>query len=213
MQKQFEAAGIKTVYHTIYPAETTNFNTIVSAAAAKNPDMWVGGTQTDDAYGQVKSMISLKFSPKFLYLSNGANSPVEFPAKVGAQNTQGIFSCGDWFPNSTANGNKEFIAAYVKQYGGNAYGIDSTSAEAYAAGSAAPAGGRQDGIDRQQDDHRHPAQRHVADGRGQPQLGSVRRRRRARTCWWSGSIRSSCPSTRRAWRCTHRSTRSRTGPG
>lgn len=134
MQKQFEAAGIKTVYHTIYPAETTNFNTIVSAAAAKNPDMWVGGTQNDDAYGQVKAMISLKFSPKFLYLSNGPNSPVEFPDKVGAQNTQGIFSCGDWFPNSTANGNKAFIAAYVKQYGGNAYGIDSTSAEAYAAG-------------------------------------------------------------------------------
>jgi branched-chain amino acid transport system substrate-binding protein len=134
MQKQFEAAGIKTVYRTVYPPETTNFNSIVSVTAAKNPDMWVGGTQSDDAYGQVKSMISLKFSPKFLYLSNGANSPVEFPSKVGAQNTQGIFSCGDWFPNSNANGNKEFIAAYVKKYGGNAYGIDSTSAEAYSAG-------------------------------------------------------------------------------
>jgi branched-chain amino acid transport system substrate-binding protein len=134
MQKQFEAAGITTVYHTIYPAETTNFTPIVSAAAAKNPDMWVGGTQSDDAYGQVKAMISLKFSPKFLYLSNGANSPVEFPSKVGPQNTQGIFSCGDWFPNSTANGNTAFVADYTKQYGGTAFDIDSTSAEAYAAG-------------------------------------------------------------------------------
>jgi branched-chain amino acid transport system substrate-binding protein len=134
MQKQFEAAGIKTVYKTTYPPETTNFTPIVSVAASKNPDMWVGGTQSVDAYGQVNSMISLKFSPKFLYLSNGANSPVEFPSKVGAGNTQGIFSCGDWFPNSTANGNKAFVAAYVNKYGGNAYGIDSTSAEAYAVG-------------------------------------------------------------------------------
>src|SRR5262249_31181765 len=48
--------------------------------------------------------------------------------------TQGIFSSGDWFPNSGSFGNKQFIAAYLKKYGGNALGIDSTSAEAYAVG-------------------------------------------------------------------------------
>ena len=134
MQKEFEAAGIKTVYKTIYPPETTNFTPIVSAAAAKNPDMWVGGTQSEDAYAQVKAMISLKVNPKFLYLSNGASSPTEFPSKVGANNVNGIFSCGDWFPDSNAPGNKEFIAAYIAKYGGDAYGIDSTSAEAFAVG-------------------------------------------------------------------------------
>jgi branched-chain amino acid transport system substrate-binding protein len=134
MQKQFEAAGITTVYQTIYPPETTNLTPIVSAGAAKNPDMWIGGTQSADAYGQVKSMISLNFNPKFLYLSNGANSPVEFPSKVGSANTEGIFSCGDWFPNSKASGNQAFIDAYTAQYGGDAFGIDSTSAEAYAVG-------------------------------------------------------------------------------
>lgn len=134
MQAAFEAAGIKTVYKTIYPPETTNFTTIVSAAAAKNPDMWVGGTQSDDAYGQVKSMVSLNFSPKFLYLANGANSPTEFPSKVGKDNVNGIFSCGDWFPEATANGNKAFIDAYTAKYGGTAFDIDSTSAEAYAVG-------------------------------------------------------------------------------
>jgi branched-chain amino acid transport system substrate-binding protein len=134
MQKEFEAAGITTVYRTIYPPETTNMTPIVSAGAAKNPDMWIGGTQSADAYAQVKSMISLNFNPKFLYLSNGASSPVEFPSKVGPANTQGIFSCGDWFPNSKAAGNQAFIDAYNAQYGGDAYSIDSTSAEAYAAG-------------------------------------------------------------------------------
>jgi branched-chain amino acid transport system substrate-binding protein len=134
MRKKFEAAGIQTVYKTIYPPETKNFTPIVSAAASKNPDMWVGGTQSDDAYAQVKSMVSLKFSPQYLYLSNGASSPTEFPSKVGASNVEGIFSCGDWFPDSPAAGNQAFIAAYTAKYGGDAFGIDSTSAEAYAVG-------------------------------------------------------------------------------
>jgi branched-chain amino acid transport system substrate-binding protein len=134
MQQQFEAAGIKTVFKTIYPPETTDLTPIVEKVAAANPDMVVAGTQSDDAYSQVKAMIQLKFSPKFLFLANGANSPTEFPDKVGANNTQGIFSCGDWFPNSTANGNPAFVAAYTAKYGGTAFDIDSTSAEAFAVG-------------------------------------------------------------------------------
>src|ERR1700675_3091652 len=107
---------------------------IMAKVASKNPDMVVSGTQFLDAYAQVKAMIQENFSPKFLFMSNGAGSPTEFPSKVGASNTQGIFSCGDWFPDATANGNPAFVAAYIKAYGGDQYGIDSTSAEAYAAG-------------------------------------------------------------------------------
>jgi branched-chain amino acid transport system substrate-binding protein len=134
MRKLFEAAGIKTVYHAIYPAETTDLTPVIEKVAAANPDMVVGGTQSDDAYGQVKAMIQLRFSPKFLFLSNGANSPVEFPSKVGAKNVQGIFSSGDWFADSRSAGNPAFVAAYVKRYGGTPLQIDSTSAEAYAVG-------------------------------------------------------------------------------
>ena len=134
MQAQFEAAGIQTVYKKIYPPETTDLTSIVAQVAAAHPDMVVAGTQSEDAYSQVKAMVQANFSPKFLFLANGANSPTEFPDKVGANNTQGIFSCGDWFPNSTANGNPAFVAAYTAKYGGTAFDIDSTSAEAFAAG-------------------------------------------------------------------------------
>ncbi len=150
MQKQFEAAGIKTVYRTIYPPETGDLTSIVAKAAASNPDMWIGGTQSEDAYAQVKAMIQQNVNPKFLFFSNGASSPTEFPDKVGAQNTQGIFSCGDWFPSSTANGNPAFVAAYTATYGGDAFGIDSTSAEAFATGQLLEAVAQQTGsIDNQ----------------------------------------------------------------
>ena len=107
---------------------------IVAKYAAQKPDLVVGGTQAGDAYAQVKAMVQLKFSPKFVFLSNGPNNPAEFPSKVGAKNVNGIFSSGDWFPDSTAPGNKDFLAAYLAKYGGAASGIDPTSAEAYAAG-------------------------------------------------------------------------------
>jgi branched-chain amino acid transport system substrate-binding protein len=134
MRGQFQAAAIKTVFKTIYPPETTDLTPIVEKVASSHPDMVVAGTQSEDAYAQVKAMVQLKFNPKFLFLSNGASSPTEFPDKVGRANTTGIFSCGDWFPNSNAPGNTQFIKAYLKKYGGTAYGIDSGSAEAYAVG-------------------------------------------------------------------------------
>jgi branched-chain amino acid transport system substrate-binding protein len=134
MRGQFEAMGIKTVYKTIYPSETGDLTPVVEKVAAAKPDMVVGGTQSEDAYNQVKGMVQLHFSPKFLFLSNGASSPTEFPSKVGKNNVNGIFSCGDWFPTSKASGNADFVAAYTKKYGGTGVDIDSTSAEAYGVG-------------------------------------------------------------------------------
>ncbi len=134
VRKEFEAAGIKTVYDETYPSESADLTPIVSGYAAKNPDVVVGGTQSLDAFAQVKAMIQLKFNPKWLFLSNGASSPTEFPDKVGANNTAGVFTSGDWYPDSPIAGSKEFIAAYIAKYGGDKYGIDATSAEAYSAG-------------------------------------------------------------------------------
>ena len=134
VKARFEAAGIKTVYDQTYPAESADLTPIISGVAAANPDVVVSGTQSEDAFAQVKAMIQLKFNPKWLFMSNGANSPTEFPDKVGAKNTEGVFTSSDWFPASPVAGNKEFIAAYIAMYGGDAFGIDSTSAEAYSAG-------------------------------------------------------------------------------
>jgi branched-chain amino acid transport system substrate-binding protein len=130
----FEAAGIKTVYKQVYPAETTDMSPIVSAIGAAHPDVLVAGTQNNDAYAEVKSLVQLKISPKFVFMSNGANSPGEFPDKVGAANTNGIMSAGDWFPTSTAPGSSTFAAAFVKKYGGTVNTIDNSAAEAYACG-------------------------------------------------------------------------------
>jgi branched-chain amino acid transport system substrate-binding protein len=129
-----EKAGIKTVYKQVYPSETQDLSAVMSAVAAKHPDLIVGGTQSEDAYSQVKSLVQLKYNPKMMFQSNGANSPLEFPANVGRNNTAGIFSSADWYPGSKAPGSAEFTQAYIKKYGGTAQTIDDSSAEAYACG-------------------------------------------------------------------------------
>lgn len=134
MQAKFQAMGVKTVYHTIYPAETTDLTPIVAKAIAPKPDMIVAGTQSVDAYGQVKALVQAGYNPKFLFFANGANSPTEFPDKVGAKNVNGIFSCSDWTPTVPTNGNKVFISQYLKRYGGSKFQIDNNSSEAWAVG-------------------------------------------------------------------------------
>ncbi|MFC1401456.1 MULTISPECIES: amino acid ABC transporter substrate-binding protein [Streptacidiphilus] len=134
VRTRLQAAGIRTVYQQIYPAEATDLSSVVTAMAAKKPDLVVAGTQSADAYALVKAMVQLKWAPKLLYLSNGANDPLNFPGNVGAGNVNGIFSSGDWFPTATTSGNSAFVAAYTAAYGGAATSIDSTSAEAYSCG-------------------------------------------------------------------------------
>jgi branched-chain amino acid transport system substrate-binding protein len=134
IRSRFEAAGIRTVYKQVYPAETQDLSPIVARIAAVRPDVLVSGTQNEDAYAQVKSLVQLKFSPRALFMTNGANSPLEFPDKVGRANTAGIMSAGDWFPTTTAAGSAAFASAYLARFGGTVDTIDNSSAEAYAVG-------------------------------------------------------------------------------
>lgn len=136
LQKILEKHGIKTVYSKIYPSETTDYSPIIAAVVKAKPDLIAAGTQNVDGYAMAKGLKQLNYNPKFLYIENGANSPLEFPSKVGRANTEGIFSSGDWFPQADFTGNKQFVKDYVKTYGGRKDGedIDTTSAEAYSVG-------------------------------------------------------------------------------
>src|SRR5438105_13234125 len=103
---------------------------IIQKAASKHPEAIIGGTQNGDAYAQVKAMVQQKFSPKFLFLTNGPNDPAEFPSKVGAQNVNGIVSTGDWFPQEKSFGNSAFVMPKGKAYVRSPYRLHPTTADA-----------------------------------------------------------------------------------
>ena len=211
MQSQFEKMGVKTVYKTIYPAETTDMTPIIAKAIAKKPEMIVAGTQSEDAYGQVKALVQAGYNPKFLFFANGANSPTEFPSKVGAKNVNGIFSCSDWTPAAPTSGNALFVQQYLKKYGGSKFDIDNNSSEAWAVGQLLQLVAKKTGsIDNQKIiTALHSGT--LADDRGQPLLERSTASRTARTCSSSGSTASCCPCSRRRSRSRSRSPRSRPG--
>jgi branched-chain amino acid transport system substrate-binding protein len=134
VRSMLERAGIKTVYQQTYPAQATDLTSVAAAVAQTRPDVVVAGTQPEDGYAITNAMIQLKFAPKWLFLSNGANSPADYPQRVGRGHVNGIFSSGDWFADSPARGSAEFVRAYLARYGGKPHEIDATSAEAYSCG-------------------------------------------------------------------------------
>ena len=133
VREMFEKAGIETVFAHTYP-EGTDLLPIMKELASTRPDVLFAATQNEDGYATVNSLVRLRWAPTWLYLANGANSPLEFPAKVGPANVNGIFTSGDWFPTTSASGNATFVNEYLKKYGGQPDEIDSTSVEAYSAG-------------------------------------------------------------------------------
>jgi len=133
VREMLEKAGIKTVFARTYQTGA-DLLPIMKELASTNPDVLFAATQHEDGYASVNTLARLRWAPSWLYLANGANSPVEFPAKVGPSNVNGIFTSGDWFPSTNASGNTTFVNEYLKRYGGQPEEIDSTSVEAYSAG-------------------------------------------------------------------------------
>ena len=134
IREKLEAGGVETVYKQVYPAGTRDLSPIMTAIAAKKPDLVVGGTQVEDGYEQVRSLVQLDFSPKMMFVSDGASDPLNFPETVGVKNTEGIITIADWFPGAQTTGSQEFVTEYIKKYGGKPEAIDPTSAEAFACG-------------------------------------------------------------------------------
>ena len=78
-------------------------------------------------------MIEQKFSPKFLFLSNGANDPVNFPDKVGAEQRQRDLRRGR-LVRAGDLARQRGVRRCVSQGEYGSGPIDSTSSEAYACG-------------------------------------------------------------------------------
>jgi branched-chain amino acid transport system substrate-binding protein len=133
IQHRLQAAGIKTVYTTIYAPETVDLSPVVTRLVAAKPDLLVSGTGGADAVAEVKGMVQAHWTPKVVFFTGGPNDPT-FPAQVGPANAEGIFSTGDWFPAAKTFGNAAFVKAFVAKYGGTTAKVDPAAAEAYACG-------------------------------------------------------------------------------
>ena len=116
-----------------------------------------------DAYAQVKAMVQLKYSPKYLFLSNGANSPTEFPTKVGEGQHERDLLLRRLVRRPEVVGQRAVRRRLPDEVRRRPDQIDPGSAEAYAGRSAHRGRRGEDQEARQQDDHLVAA--HRARGR------------------------------------------------
>ena len=131
MQKQLEGLGVKTVYSSVYPADTTNFQTIASKMANQRPDLVAQGAVFEDGVGLVRSLKQLSYSPKMLFQTSAPSNASQYSDAVGVANTEGVFYTVSWNEKATTPLNAEFVAAYKEAYGGSSPAED--AADAFAA--------------------------------------------------------------------------------
>jgi len=129
-----EAAGVKTVYSKVYPAETTDFTALALAVAHSGADVVVLGTQLPDAIAFVQTFQQQHFNPKSLVETTGPDQGSDFSDKVGKADTEGILVPAGWWPNAKTPQNDQFVKAFIAKYGGDAASISSDAAEAYSVG-------------------------------------------------------------------------------
>jgi branched-chain amino acid transport system substrate-binding protein len=131
MQSQLEAVGVKTIYTDVYPADTTNFQTIANTLKNKKPDLIAQGAVFEDGVGLVRSLKQLGYSPKALFQTSAPSNASQYSDGIGAANTEGVFYTVSWDAQAKTPLNPEFVAGYAKAYKGAAPAED--AADAFAA--------------------------------------------------------------------------------
>jgi branched-chain amino acid transport system substrate-binding protein len=116
MQAALAQLGVKTVYTTVYPPETTNLDTIANAVKARNPDLVAQGAVFEDGVALVRSLIKVGFSPKTLFQTSAPSNSDEYAKGVGEANTAGVFYTVSWSPEADYPLNKEFVERYQQKF-------------------------------------------------------------------------------------------------
>jgi branched-chain amino acid transport system substrate-binding protein len=118
IRAQLEAGGIQTVYKTVYPPETTNFDTIASDIKASGAELVAHGAVFEDGIGMIRSFQKVGYNPSYFFETSAPSNSNQFSDAIGLQNTEGIFYAVSWHPDTDTPMNAEFVAAYKAKYDG-----------------------------------------------------------------------------------------------
>jgi branched-chain amino acid transport system substrate-binding protein len=135
MKATMEAAGIKTAYYEVYPAETTDYNPIADKIIASKADVVVAGVFLPDLTAFVQRFRQQHYNPKSLIATSGPDLGQDFlTAMGGAPNAEGIMNPNGWFAALDNPANKQMVSDYIAQFGGTPDQINGDVAEGYAVG-------------------------------------------------------------------------------
>lgn len=135
LKATMEAAGIKTAYYEVMPAETTDFNPTADKVIASKADVFVGGfIGLPSLQAFMQRFQQQHYNPKAFIATAGPDLGNDFLTAVGAGNAEGLMTGNLWYAGANYPGNADFVKAYIAQYGGTPEGINGDVAEGYSVG-------------------------------------------------------------------------------
>jgi branched-chain amino acid transport system substrate-binding protein len=135
MQQMLQADGVKTVYSKSFPEEVTDFRPIAdNVAAAGAQAVVVGSVDVPTISAFIQAFAQQHYNPKIVIATGGPDQGDAFVKAVGSGNTEGVMVPNGWFPSYPQAQSQKMVSEYVAKYGGNASGVNSDVAEAYAVG-------------------------------------------------------------------------------
>jgi branched-chain amino acid transport system substrate-binding protein len=137
-QSTLQAAGIRTVYSKIFPAEVPDYTPAADNVASSGAQMVVlGSTDVPTVGAFMKAFEQQHYVPKIFIAAAGPDQGSAFTSAVGTGNASGIMVPNAWYPGSPNAQSQKMVAEYVRKYGGPASGIGADVAEAYSVGQVA----------------------------------------------------------------------------
>ena len=134
-QHILQAAGIKTVYSKIYPAENPDYQAGADAVAATNAQMVVlGSVDVPTVSAFMTAFEQQHYNPMIMAASSGPDQGSAFLKAVGQNNANGIFVPNGWYGGFANSLSHAMVNAYIAKYGGTPSGINADVAEAYSVG-------------------------------------------------------------------------------
>ncbi|HVA52305.1 MAG TPA: amino acid ABC transporter substrate-binding protein [Acidimicrobiales bacterium] len=134
-KKIIAAAGVKTSYYSVFPAETTDYTPIADAvAAAKAQIVVLGSVDVPTVSAFMQAFEQAHYNPKVFIATGGPDQGTAFSSVVGIKNANGMMVPNAWYGGSSNPLSKKMVAEYVKLYGGTAAGVSSDVVEAYSVG-------------------------------------------------------------------------------
>jgi branched-chain amino acid transport system substrate-binding protein len=118
IRAQLEAGGIQTVYKTVYPPDTTNFDTIASDIKTSGAELVAHGAVFEDGIGMIRSFQKVGYNPTYFFETSAPSNSNQFSDAIGIENTEGIFYAVSWHPDTDTPMNPEFVAAYKAKFDG-----------------------------------------------------------------------------------------------
>lgn len=127
--------GIKSLGFTVFPAEVTDYTSIADkVAAAKAQVVVLGSVDVPTVAAFMQAFEQAHYNPEAIIATGGPDQGSAFLKAVGSKNANGMMVPNGWYGGSANPQSQAMVAAYIKQYGGNAAGINSDVAEAYSVG-------------------------------------------------------------------------------